>query len=69
MTTYYTCTGVVSIVGTGNNQGLKCSTGWTQAVEPVYTLISQQQAESLISAILSVIAIYVIFRLLYKTLR
>ena len=69
MTTYYVCSGVVSIVGNGNNEGLKCSTGWTQAVEPVYTLISQQQAEQLIGALLSLAAVYAIFKILYRIVR
>lgn len=69
MTTYYVCSGVVSIVGNGTNEGLKCSTGWTQAVEPVYTLISQQQAESLIAALLTLAAVYAVFKILYRTLR
>lgn len=69
MTTYYVCSGVVSIVGNGNNEGLKCSTGWTQAVEPVYTLISQQQAELFIGALLTLAATYAVFKILYRVLR
>lgn len=69
MTTNYSCDGVVSTVGNGVNQGLKCSTNWTQAIEPVYTLISQQQAEALISAVLSIVAIYAIFKILYRIVR
>lgn len=69
MTTYYVCDGVVSIVGNGANQGLKCSTAWTQAVEPVYTLISQQQAESLFSVLLTLAAVYAVFKILFRMLR
>lgn len=61
MTVYYRCDGVVSTVGDGANQGQKCSTGWVQVDEPVYTLISQQQAEQLFlafAALFTTIAVY-----------
>jgi hypothetical protein len=69
MTTYFVCDGVVSTVGNGNNQGLKCSTGWQQAVEPVYTLISQQQGDALIGALLSLAAVYAVFKILFRIVR
>ncbi len=61
MATYYRCDGVVSIVGNGNNQGLKCSTEWVQVDEPVYTLISIEQGRELFlgfAMLFTVIAIY-----------
>jgi len=61
MATYHRCDGVVSTVGNGNNQGLKCSTGWVQVDEPVYTLISIEQGRELFlgfAMLFTVIAIY-----------
>lgn len=68
MTVYYRCDGTVSTVGNGVNQGQKCSSGWVQVDEPVYTFISYDGASGLISALLTIAAIYAVFKCLYKVL-
>ena len=66
MPTYYRCDGVVSTVGNGTNQGLKCSTGWLQVDEPVYTLISYEQGTELANGFVFLICTILVFKLLMK---
>lgn len=68
MTIYYRCDGVVSIVGNGNNQGSKCSTGWLTVDEPVYQLATREQAGELIFAILSLILLWAVFKIILNTM-
>lgn len=66
MTTYYVCSGVVSIVGNGANEGLKCSTGWTQAVEPVFSTITVEQGRELFLALAALVVTIAIYRALAR---
>lgn len=66
MTVYYRCDGVVSIVGNGNNQGLKCSTGWVQVDEPVYTTITVEQGRELFVALAALVVTIAIYRALAR---
>lgn len=75
MTVYYTCDGSVTTVGNGANTGLKCSTGWQTSttqnatLELTGELITYEQASGLISALLTIAAIYAVFKIMYRLLR
>jgi hypothetical protein len=63
-TLYYRCDGTVSTVGNGVNQGFKCSTGWIQVDEPIYSTITQQQGDALLGALFLLGVVIVVFRAL-----
>lgn len=73
MPSYYRCDGSVT---TSTNNRLRCSTGWVQeqpqapqALTLTGDLISYEQASGLISALLTIAAIYAVFKILYRVLR
>ncbi len=66
MTIYYRCEGVVSVVGNGNNPGSKCSTGWIQVDDPVYTTITVAQGEQLFVAFAGLFVTIAVFRALAR---
>lgn len=68
MPSYYRCDGTVSDALVPNT-ARQCSTGWVQVDEPVYTLISYEQASGLISSLLAIAALYAVFKILYRVLR
>lgn len=68
MPSYYRCDGAVSDALVPNT-ARQCSTGWVQVDEPVYTLISYEQASGLISSLLTIAALYAVFKILYRVLR
>lgn len=74
-TTYYACTGTVTQGNGANSGALSCSTGWQsyipqqQNVEITGQLISYEQASSLISVLLTVAAVYAVFKILFRLLR
>lgn len=73
MPTYYTCTGTVTQGNGANSQALTCSTGWqtvpSQSIEITGQLISYEQATGLISALLTLAAVYAVFKILFRVLR
>lgn len=63
---YYRCDGSVSVVGNGNNQGLKCSTGWLQVDEPVYSTITIEQGRELFLAFAALFVTIAVYRALSR---
>lgn len=70
MPSYYSCDGVVSVVGNGKNQGLKCSTGWSsvssvpQTIEFSGDLITLEQGRELLSVLALLVVTIAVFRAL-----
>lgn len=64
MTIYYRCDGTVSTVGNGANQGSKCSTGWVQVDEPIYTTITVDQGRELFLALAALMVTIAVYRAL-----
>lgn len=65
MTSYYRCDSVVSDDGSG---GLQCSSGWLLVDEPVYSLVSQEQASDLIIAVILLWALLKVYNFLFTLL-
>lgn len=67
MTTYYRCDGTISnaIVPSTAKQ---CSTGWLVVDEPVYTLVSPEQAHDLIGAIILLIFLWAVFKIILNSM-
>lgn len=63
MTSYYRCDG--SIVDDGYG-GLQCSSGWLVVDEPVYSLMSQEQASDLIIAVVMLWALVKVYNVLFN---
>ena len=71
MPTYYSCDGSVSVVGNGNNQGLKCSTGWqtytppttqTNTLELTGQFITYEQGQALMSGLILLFMTILVFK-------
>lgn len=68
MTTYYRCDGSIVTINDGIQSGLTCSTGWVTVDEPVYQLATQEQASDFIIAIISLIALWAVFKIILNTM-
>lgn len=66
MTTYYRCDGSVS--DSIEPTAKQCSTGWLVVDEPTFHLVTREQADAFISAFLGLIAVVIVFRIIYKVL-
>lgn len=74
-TSYYACDGTTTTVGTGNNTGLKCSTGWqtytppsTQTVEFSGELLTAADTTALLAAIMILVALWATFKIILNTM-
>lgn len=73
-TVYYVCDGVVSTVGKGTNQGLKCSTGWNQTQQQTNILeltgdfITLEQGRELFLALAMLFTVIAIYRALGRSM-
>lgn len=66
MTTYYSCDGSVLADSSG---AASCSTGWVMVSEPTWTLITADQAASLLGSILMIWAVWFVFQQIQRVLR
>lgn len=61
MASFYRCDGVI---GTTPQSGMSCSTGWVQVSEPVFTLVSEQQAQELAVALFALFGVIGVYKVL-----
>lgn len=70
-TSYYSCDGVVSTVGNGDNQGFKCSTGFqtytppsAQTIEFSGELLTAADTSQLLVAVMLLVALWATFKII-----
>lgn len=77
-TSYYSCDGVVSTVGKGNNQGSKCSTGFqtytpptaptAQTVQFSGELLTAADTSQLLAAVMLLVALWATFKIILNAM-
>lgn len=63
MSLYFQCETTPTDMG---SNALQCASGWLSVTEPVYTLMSYEDASGLLAALLGLVTVYAVFRILTR---
>lgn len=67
MTAFYECAGSVA-PSAADSSALSCSTGWLQVTEPVFNLVTGEQASALIVAVILLWGLVRLFGFLFSVM-